>query len=69
MGGMVWLPLLRRGTIFAPGLAGGYTIIMNILLYGAGAVGLGLASCLLKSGHRVDLVTRSDTADAFQTAI
>ena len=27
-------------------------------------MGLGLASCLLKSGHRVDLVARSDTVDA-----
>lgn len=39
---------------------------MNILLYGAGAVGLGLASCLMKSGHRVDLLARSDTADALR---
>jgi len=39
---------------------------MNILLYGAGAVGLGLASCLLKSGHRVDLLARSDTVDALR---
>ena len=27
-------------------------------------MGLALASCLLKSGHRVDLVARSDTVDA-----
>ncbi len=39
---------------------------MNILLYGAGAVGLGLASCLLKSGEQVDLIGRKDTVDALQ---
>ncbi len=39
---------------------------MNILLYGAGAVGLGLASCLLKSGEHVDLIGREDTVDALQ---
>ncbi len=32
--------------------------VMNILIYGAGAVGLGLASCLLKSGHRVRLIAK-----------
>jgi len=37
---------------------------MNILLHGAGAVGLGLASCLLKTGERVDLVGRADTVQA-----
>ncbi len=39
---------------------------MNILLYGAGAVGLGLASCLLKSGQRVDLIGRGDTVTALK---
>jgi 2-dehydropantoate 2-reductase len=39
---------------------------MNILLYGAGAVGLGLASCLLKSGLRVDLIGRADTVAALR---
>jgi 2-dehydropantoate 2-reductase len=39
---------------------------MNILLYGAGAVGLGLASCLLKSGEEVDLIGRGDTVTALQ---
>ncbi len=39
---------------------------MNILLYGAGAVGLGLASCLLKSGEHVDLIGRRETVDALQ---
>jgi len=39
---------------------------MNILLYGAGAVGLGLASCLLKNGERVDLISRGETVTALQ---
>ena len=32
-----------------------------MLIYGAGAVGLGLASCLLKSGAKVDIIAREDT--------
>ena len=43
-----------------------YNTGMNILLYGAGAVGLGLASCLLKAGERVDLIGREDTVAALQ---
>jgi len=43
-----------------------YNAGMNILLYGAGAVGLGLASCLLKSGQRVDLIGRGDTVTSLQ---
>jgi len=39
---------------------------MNILIHGAGAVGLGLASCLLKAGDRVDLIARADTVTALQ---
>ena len=34
---------------------------MVVLIYGAGAVGLGLASCLLKSGAQVDIIARQDT--------
>ena len=34
---------------------------MRALVYGGGAVGLGLASCLLKSGARVDILARKDT--------
>ena len=34
---------------------------MRALVYGGGAVGLGLASCLLKSGARVDILARRDT--------
>ena len=37
---------------------------MNILIYGAGAVGLGLASCLLKSDQQVDLIGRKATINA-----
>jgi len=39
---------------------------MNILVYGAGAVGLGLASCLLKNGDKIDLIGRADTVAALQ---
>jgi len=34
---------------------------MVILIYGAGAVGLGLAGCLLKAGAEVDLIGKDDT--------
>lgn len=37
---------------------------MNILIYGAGAVGLGLASCLLKAEQQVDLIGRKATVHA-----
>jgi 2-dehydropantoate 2-reductase len=37
---------------------------MKILIYGAGSVGLGIASCLLKSGARVDVVARQGTVDS-----
>jgi 2-dehydropantoate 2-reductase len=43
-----------------------YNDRMNILLYGAGAVGLGLASCLLKAGAHVDLIGRGDTVAALK---
>ncbi len=39
---------------------------MEVLIYGAGAVGLGLASCLLKSQAEVCLVARPDTVRALQ---
>jgi len=38
-------------------------VSLNILSFGAGAVGLGLDSCLLKNGQTVDLVTRPQTAE------
>lgn len=34
---------------------------MIVLIYGGGAVGLGLAGCLLKAGAEVDIVAREDT--------
>jgi len=34
---------------------------MRVLVYGGGAVGLGVASCLLKAGAILDLITRADT--------
>ena len=37
---------------------------MDVLIYGAGAVGLGLASCLLKSKVDVDLIAREETSKA-----
>jgi len=37
---------------------------MRILIYGAGSVGLGIASCLLKAGARVDVVARRETVDS-----
>ncbi|MGP0628917.1 ketopantoate reductase family protein [Nitrospina sp. 32_T5] len=39
---------------------------MKILIYGAGAVGLGIASCLVKTGHRVDVVGRAQTVEALR---
>ncbi|MBN2533832.1 MAG: 2-dehydropantoate 2-reductase [Spirochaetales bacterium] len=34
---------------------------MNVLIYGGGAVGLGIASCLLKSNVSVDIIAREKT--------
>jgi 2-dehydropantoate 2-reductase len=39
---------------------------MRVLIYGAGAVGLGLASCLLKSQAEVCLIARADTVSALR---
>jgi len=39
---------------------------MRVLIYGGGAVGLGLASCLLKSEARVDIISREDTVLSFR---
>lgn len=39
---------------------------MRVLIYGGGAVGLGVASCLLRSGCEVDLIARRTTVDALQ---
>ena len=39
---------------------------MRVLIYGGGAVGLGVASCLLKAGAEVDIVARENTVAALQ---
>ena len=39
---------------------------MRVLIYGGGAVGLGVASCLLKSGAAVDIIARENTVEALK---
>ena len=39
---------------------------MKVLIYGGGAVGLGITSCLLKSGEQVDIVARENTVLALR---
>jgi 2-dehydropantoate 2-reductase len=39
---------------------------MRIFVYGAGAVGLGLASCLIKAGADVDIIARPNTVSALE---
>jgi 2-dehydropantoate 2-reductase len=39
---------------------------MNILIYGGGSVGLGIASCFLKSGQKIGIVGRKDTVSALK---
>ncbi len=41
---------------------------MDILIYGGGAVGLGIASCLVRPENRIDIIARAETADALQEA-
>jgi 2-dehydropantoate 2-reductase len=41
-------------------------VIMKVLIYGTGAVGLGLASCLLKSQAEVSIIARADTVDTLR---
>ena len=41
--------------------------IMKVLIYGAGSVGLGIASCLLKSAAGLDIIAREDTVRALRT--
>jgi ketopantoate reductase len=36
---------------------------MNVLVYGGGAVGLGLAASLVKAGKTVTILAREETAD------
>ena len=40
---------------------------IRVLIYGGGAVGLGIASCLLHSGNEVDIVARPQTVAALET--
>jgi 2-dehydropantoate 2-reductase len=40
---------------------------MNALVYGGGAVGLGIASCLIKTGANVTILVRSDTKNLLDT--
>jgi 2-dehydropantoate 2-reductase len=39
---------------------------MRVLIYGGGAVGLGVASCLLKSAAAVDIIARKNTSAALK---
>ena len=39
---------------------------MRVLIYGGGAVGLAVASCLLRSGCRVDIIARPATVEALR---
>ncbi len=39
---------------------------MNIRIFGDGAVGLGIASCLIKSGENVDILARKNTCELLQ---
>ncbi len=39
---------------------------MRVLIYGGGAVGLGVASCLLNSGASVDIIARENTFEALK---
>ncbi|UCD52000.1 MAG: hypothetical protein JSW27_05045, partial [Phycisphaerales bacterium] len=41
---------------------------MRVLVYGGGAVGLGVASCLLRSGCDVDIVARRATVEALRAS-
>ncbi len=40
--------------------------IMRVLVYGGGAVGLGIASCLLRSSCSVDIIARPETVAALR---
>jgi len=39
---------------------------MRVLIYGGGAVGLGIASCLVRPAHRVDIIARPGTVAALR---
>ena len=39
---------------------------MRALIYGGGAVGLGVASCLIRSGEDVEIIAREGTVSALR---
>jgi 2-dehydropantoate 2-reductase len=39
---------------------------MRVLIYGGGAVGLGIASCLIRPENRVDIIARAETTAALR---
>ncbi len=39
---------------------------MRALIYGGGAVGLGVASCLIRAGEKVDVIAREGTVSALR---
>ncbi len=41
-------------------------LAMKVLIYAAGAVGLGIASCLIKAGTEVDIIARKNTVSALK---
>lgn len=41
---------------------------MDILIYGGGAVGLGIASCLVRPENRIDIIARPETTNALREA-
>lgn len=41
-------------------------IIMRVLIYGGGSVGLGIASCLVKAGAEIDIIGRENTVRALR---
>ena len=60
--------IVNRLSLSLPELAIIIVITMRVLVYGAGAVGLGIASCLLKSQASVDIIARPDTVRALRQA-
>jgi 2-dehydropantoate 2-reductase len=41
---------------------------MDVLIYGGGAVGLGIASCLIRPGNRVEIIARPDTVNTLRAS-
>ncbi len=40
---------------------------MDVLIYGGGAVGLGIASCLIRPGHRIEIIARPEMVATLRT--